>query len=128
MSDRGDESDKSRAVTLVLGACLGVFGAHRYYVGKIGTGVLQTVTFGGMGLWWMYDMILVAFGAFTDSDGRPVKHWSEYQGGGEHGGRNVKLSDEAMEELYALRDEVAELSERMDFTERLLARGRDEPR
>ena len=127
MSERGNGSDKSRAIALVLGACLGPFGAHRYYVGKVGTGILQTITIGGLGLWWMYDMILVSFGAFTDSEGKLVKHWSEYEGSGEHGGRSARLSDDAMEELYALRDEVAELAERVDFTERLLARGRDEP-
>ncbi len=128
MSERGDGSDKSRAIALVLGGCLGIFGAHRYYVGKIGTGILQTLTVGGGGLWWLYDMILVSFGAFTDSEGRRVKHWSEGEGSGEQGGRDGRLSDDAREELYALRDEVAELAERVDFTERLLARGRDEPR
>jgi len=127
VSERGDGSDKSRAIALVLGGVLGLFGAHRYYVGKVGTGILQTFTFGGMGLWWLYDMVLVSFGAFTDSEGKPVKHWLEHQGSGEHGGRDGRLSDDAMEELYALRDEVAELAERVDFTERLLARGRDEP-
>lgn len=127
VSERGDGSDKSRAITLVLGGCLGPFGAHRYYVGKIGTGILQTVTIGGLGLWWLYDMILVCFGVFTDSEGKPVKHWSEYEGSEEDGGRNARLSGDAMEELYALRDEVAELAERVDFTERLLARGRHEP-
>ncbi|MCH7714951.1 MAG: NINE protein [Gemmatimonadetes bacterium] len=127
MSERGDGSDKSRGIALALGGCLGLFGAHRYYVGKIGTGMLQTVTFGGLGLWWLYDMILVSFGAFTDSEGKRVKHWSEYEESGEHGGRNARLSGDAIEELYALRDEVAELAERVDFTERLLARGRDAP-
>ena len=127
MSERGDGSDKSRGIALVLGGCLGLFGAHRYYVGKIGTGILQTITVGGGGLWWLYDMILLSFGAFTDGEGKRVKHWSEDEGSGEQAGRNARLPDDAMEELYLLRDEVAELAERVDFTERLLARGRDEP-
>lgn len=38
------------------------------------------------------------------------------------------LTDDALEELGALREEVADLAERLDFTERLLARGREEPR
>ena len=125
MSPHDDGSDKSRAVALVLGGCLGVFGAHRFYVGKFGTGILQAVTFGGLGMWWLYDMILVSFGSFTDSEGRRVKYWSEddaREGDGRRGGR---LSDDALEELYALRDEVAELAERVDFTERLLTKGRD---
>ena len=77
MSENDEGSDKSRAVALVVGSVLGIFGAHRYYVGKIGTGVLQTLTFGGCGLWWTYDMILLAFGSFRDADGRLVKYWSE---------------------------------------------------
>ena len=82
MSERGDGSDKSRGIALALGGCLGLFGAHRYYVGKIGTGILQTVTFGGLGLWWLYDMILVSFGAFTDSEGarrgKPQAVWRRH--------------------------------------------------
>jgi hypothetical protein len=125
MTSPEDGSDKSRAVALALGGILGVFGGHRYYVGKVGTGFLQTVTFGGLGLWWMYDMILIAFGSFRDVHGRRVKYWTEdealMKGGGATGQR---LSEEALDELYALREEVAELAERVDFTERLLARGR----
>lgn len=126
MSPHDDGSDKSRAVTLVLGSCLGWFGAHRFYVGKIGTGILQAVTMGGLGVWWLYDMILVAFGSFTDSEGRRVKYWSEDDAREDAGRRGGRLSDDAMEELYALRDEVTELAERVDFTERLLTKGRED--
>ena len=127
MDSRDDGSEKSRAIALVLGAVLGPFGAHRFYVGKIGTGLLQAVTFGGMGIWWLYDMVLVSFGAFTDSEGRRVKYWSEEEAANLRSLGGGGLSEESLEELYALRDEVADLSERVDFTERLLARGRHEP-
>ncbi len=121
-------SDKSRAIALVLGGVLGPLGAHRYYVGKIGTGMLQTITIGGLGLWWLYDMILITFGSFRDRDGRRVKYWTEDEAFEKGGGPHHRLSEEAVEELYTLREEVAELSERVDFTERLLARSKDEPR
>jgi TM2 domain-containing membrane protein YozV len=53
----GETSEKSRGVALALVTLLGVFGGHRFYVGKTGTGILQAVTLGGAGLWWLYDLI-----------------------------------------------------------------------
>lgn len=126
MDLQDDGSDKSRAIALTLGAVLGPLGAHRYYVGKTGTGVLQTLTLGGLGLWWVYDMILVTFGAFRDAEGRRVKYWTEDEAFEKGAGTNRQLPDEALEELYALREEVADLTERVDFTERLLTRGRNQ--
>ena len=126
MDSSGDGSDKSRAIALALGCVLGPFGAHRYYLGKIGTGILQTVTIGGLGLWWLYDMILLAFGSFRDAEGRRVEYWFEDEASGRGGGGQQRLSGEVLQELDALREEVAELVERVDFTERLLTRGRHE--
>ncbi len=128
MGSSEEGSDKSRAVALALGVVVGPFGGHRYYVGKIGTGMLQTVTIGGLGLWWLYDMILITFGSFRDRDGRRLKYWTEDEALQDGGGSRHGLSDEALDELYTLREEMAELSERVYFTERLLAQGREEPR
>lgn len=55
---------------------LGVFGAHRFYVGKVGTGILQLITIGGLGLWTLFDFILIIVGAFTDSDGNKITEWT----------------------------------------------------
>ncbi|MFL5403922.1 MAG: NINE protein [Gemmatimonadales bacterium] len=111
-------SERSRGVALALAGVLGVFGAHRFYVGKTGTGLLMLCTLGGAGLWWLYDLILVAGGSFRDASGRLVTYWDPEQaprGSGE-------LSQEILDELSQLRSEVAELAERVDFAERLLAR------
>ena len=113
-------SDKSRGVALALAVMLGVFGAHRFYAGKVGTGLLQLVTLGGMGIWYIYDVILVASGQFRDEDGKRISRWDPEQRDAQ------ELSQEVLDELYALRNEVAELSERVDFTERLLANPRRE--
>lgn len=113
-------SDKSRGVALALAVLLGVFGAHRFYAGKIGTGLLQLGTLGGLGIWYLYDVILVASGGFTDAEGRRISRWDPDEPD------NQSLPDQVMEELYALRTEVAELAERVDFTERLLANPRRE--
>ena len=125
MSSSG--SDKSRLVALALAGVLGFFGAHRFYVGKIGTGLLMLFTFGGLGFWYMADFILVAAGSFRDVDGRRVMYWTEdeiEQAGVGSGRVPSQIPAEFVEEIDALRAEVSELAERVDFTERLLARSR----
>lgn len=119
-------SDRSRGVALALAALLGPFGAHRFYVGKTGTAALMLCTIGGLGLWYLYDLIMVAGGSFRDIDGRLISRWDP-----EEAGRGSALPAEVLEELSALRFEVAELAERLDFAERLLAdprRPEDPPR
>ena len=113
-------SGKSRGVALALAALLGPFGAHRFYVGKTGTGVLMLCTLGGVGLWYLYDLILVSGGSFRDAQGRLVSRWDPE----EPSRHPTELGEEVLDELSALRSEVAELAERLDFTERLLARPR----
>ena len=45
---------------LILSIFVGTFGVDRFYLGKIGTGILKLVTFGGFGIWWLIDVILIA--------------------------------------------------------------------
>jgi TM2 domain len=111
-------SDKSRGIAFILALVLGVFGAHRFYVGKMGTGVLMLCTAGGLGIWYLYDVIMVASGSFRDSEGRRVLRWDPETDEGVAG----EMTAEILEELEGLRREVAELSERVDFAERLLQR------
>src|SRR4051812_20377707 len=90
-------SNKSRGVATALAALLGVFGAHRFYVGKTGTGVLMLCSVGGLGIWYLYDLILVAAGSFRDAEGRLVVRWDpEFT-------QREGLSAEVMDELSALR-------------------------
>jgi TM2 domain-containing membrane protein YozV len=72
-----DISPKSRLVALLLCFFFGILGVHRFYVGKVGTGVLQLVTIGGCGIWAMIDFILIAVGSFTDKEGLRVFQWME---------------------------------------------------
>jgi apolipoprotein N-acyltransferase len=48
---------------------------HRFYVGKIGTGLLFFFTVGGLGIWWIYDVIISITGNFTDKQGRKITRW-----------------------------------------------------
>jgi hypothetical protein len=107
-----------------MAALLGPFGAHRFYVGRTRSGILMCATLGGAGIWYLYDLILVAAGSFRDVEGRLVSRWDPEYAFAE--GPTEALLDQ----VDALRAEVAELSERVEFAERLLARPRadlDEP-
>lgn len=68
-------SPKSRTAALLLCFFFGVFGAHRFYVGKAGTGILYLLTVGGFGIGWLIDMITIACGVFRDGQGNYVKEW-----------------------------------------------------
>ena len=66
-------SSKSYAGTLVLVILLGYLGIHRFYVGKVGTGILFLLTFGWVGIGWLIDVFTVLFGNFTDKTGSFIK-------------------------------------------------------
>ena len=42
------------------------------FILKIGTGILKLITFGGCGIWWLIDVIMIATGSFKDSNGIPI--------------------------------------------------------
>ena len=120
-----DASDRSRGVALALSGVLGMFGCHRFYVGKVGSGLCQLFTLGGFGIWYLYDVILVASGTFRDADGRRVVNWGEsISPTSSH-----QLTDDRVEmlldEIDQMRAEMGEVMERVDFMERVLARQRE---
>jgi hypothetical protein len=72
VTDAVNKSTKSGLTTLLLGIFLGVFGAHRFYVGKIGTGILMILTLGGLGIWLFTDLIFIISNKFEDKQGKSI--------------------------------------------------------
>jgi TM2 domain-containing membrane protein YozV len=68
-------SEKSRLAAALLAWFLGVFGIHRFYVGKIGTGILMILTLGGLGIWALIDFIVILVGSFRDKEGKVLSNW-----------------------------------------------------
>ena len=66
-------STKSKGVAAVLCFFLGFLGVHRFYVGKIGTGILWLCTFGLFGFGEIIDFIMIICGSFKDKSGAPLK-------------------------------------------------------
>ena len=69
---RGLRSPRDWLLTLIFSAVLGVFGVHRFYAGKIGTGILWLLTGGCLGIGWLIDLIVIACGKFRDKEGRLI--------------------------------------------------------
>jgi TM2 domain-containing membrane protein YozV len=66
-------SEKNFWVTFLLAVFFGYLGFHRFYVGKIGTGILWILTVGLGGIGALVDILKIALGEFKDSDGEKIK-------------------------------------------------------
>ena len=69
----GAEAPKDWLITLLLCLFCGGIGIHRYYVGKIGTGILYTLTLGIFGIGTLVDLIKIVLGKFTDKNGNYIQ-------------------------------------------------------
>jgi len=67
-------SDKSKKKALNWCIFFGYFGAHYFYVGKIGKGILYACTFGLIGIGWILDIFKIMNGQFTDNVGQPLRN------------------------------------------------------
>ena len=75
----GDVSGKSRLATTLL--CIlpayifGIAGIHRFYLGKIWTGIIMLITLGGLGIWTLIDFIFAVSGNMKDKESNIIKNW-----------------------------------------------------
>jgi len=68
-------STRKRLIALLLCLCFGVFGFHRFYAGKTKSAKVQLFTVGGLGIWFLIDLIFIIFGEFADGEGRKIRQW-----------------------------------------------------
>ena len=66
-------SDKSKKTALILCICLGMFGAHYFYVGRFGKGLVYLCTMGWLCFGWIIDIFTVLGGNFKDAAGVPLR-------------------------------------------------------
>ncbi|MEI5585428.1 MULTISPECIES: TM2 domain-containing protein [unclassified Agromyces] len=67
-----NSSERSFIATWLFAWLLGFLGVDRFYLGKVGTGILKLLTIGGFGIWWLVDLVLTLTNSQHDADGRRV--------------------------------------------------------
>ena len=80
-SPRKKENDKPVSKRKILPALLlcfffGIFGTHRFYVGKVNSGILMMLTLGGLGFWVVLDLVVLVLWRFCDNEGALLKDWT----------------------------------------------------
>ena len=115
-------SEQSRSVALVLAIFGGWVGLHRFYAGRWKTGLAMALTMGGMGIWWIYDLILIGAGEFRDANALRLSSWETTNAPRVLPSRELDL---LMERVDGLERDLGEMAERLDFTERMLTKERE---
>ena len=84
-------SNKDFLTTLLLCIFIGIFGAHRFYVNKQGTGLLMILTGGGFSVWWLIDLAMISAGNFKDIEGQTIKYKKRYKIISDNKGKQVNI-------------------------------------
>ena len=70
-------SDKSFVAAWLLSLFLGVLGVDRFYMGYVGLGIIKLITFGGCGIWYLIDLILIITGSLKANGNKPLSGYAE---------------------------------------------------
>ena len=54
----------------------GPLGVHRFYAGKVKSGVVHLLTLGGLGIWSLVDLVMIVVGSFTDAEDKKITQWT----------------------------------------------------
>jgi len=84
-------SNKDFLTTLLLCIFIGIFGAHRFYVNRQGTGLLMLLTAGGFGIWWLIDLAMISSGHFKDKEEQTIKYKKRYKIISDNKGKQVNI-------------------------------------
>lgn len=71
--------NNSFLTTWLLSLLLGALGADRFYLGKIGTGILKLVTLGGLGIWAPIDLIMLLTNNTRDKQSLPLTGYQKHK-------------------------------------------------
>lgn len=68
---------KSKGIAYALWLIVGLFGGHKFYLGKVGEGLLMLFTAGGLGIWWFVNMFTLS--QEVDKYNRMFNRYSGYK-------------------------------------------------
>lgn len=90
-------SNKSNVNAFLLASFLGIFGIHRFYVGKYISGIIQFLTLGAFGIWALIDWLDIIYERFTDSDDNKLV-WSKDKEG-QYAGLGIRLCAHSIDSI-----------------------------